>query len=233
MSRATPRTRLSRRLKLFARTVLHQITDAPLTMEEVTRPNTRRAYEALYRDPRLLQEYLSPLRLDFFREVADLCASLRPARVIDLGCGTGHVLQALDDTWRSSGAEPTASLYGIDYTLSAIAQAKKVAPQGNWVVGSIYTVCYPSDFFDLILSTETFEHLEHPSQAMAEVTRICRSGGHVIMTVPDGEKDDWEGHVNFWTMTTLGEFLSRWFQVTEIRRVDEGRVLMAFASKSL
>jgi len=108
-----------------------------------------------------------------------------------------------------------------------------MAPQGNWVVGSIYTVCYPSDFFDLILSTETFEHLEHPSQAMAEVTRICRSGGHVIMTVPDGEKDDWEGHVNFWTMTTLGEFLSRWFQVTEIRRVDEGRVLMAFASKSL
>ncbi len=231
MTRATPRARFIRRLKLFGRALWRRVTGIPLSMEEVTRPNTRRAYETLYRDPRLLQEYLAPLRLEFFKEVADLCAPLRSARVMDLGCGTGHVLQALADAWQRSGVAPLPTLYGMDYTESAITRAKEVTPQGNFIIGSIYAVSCPNAFFDLILSTETFEHLDRPDQAMAEVVRICQPGGHVVMTVPDGEQDNWEGHVNFWTTTTLHEFLGRWLYVMEIRRVDEGRVLMAFLRK--
>ena len=225
------RTRLIRRLKLFARALLRLVTGRPPSTEEVTRANTRQAYEKLYSDPRLLQDYLAPVRLQFFREVALLCVSLHPARVMDLGCGTGHMLQAISDTWQHRGIEPLPTLFGMDQARAAISQARNVVPHGHFTVGSIYQMSYLDASFDLVFSTETFEHLDQPNLALREATRICQPGGHIILTVPDGEQDDWEGHVNFWSMTTLHDFLSQTLHVDEIRRVDEGRVLMAFARK--
>ena len=45
-----------RQLKLFARALLRLISGRPPSTEEVTRANTRQAYEKLYGDPRLLQD---------------------------------------------------------------------------------------------------------------------------------------------------------------------------------
>ena len=232
MTKTRSRLRPIRRLKLFAQSVLRQVTRRPPSTEEVTRANTRQAYEKLYSDPRLFEEYLASSRLLFFDEVASFCAHLRPARVIDLGCGTGHMLRALAKEWKSCQVDPLPALHGMDHAWSAIVRARAVVPDGNFNMGSIYRLSYPDASFDLIVSTETFEHLRDPNRALTEACRICRPGGYVLLTVPDGEVDDWEGHVNFWTMTTLRELLSRFVNVQAIRRGDEGRVLVATARKS-
>lgn len=43
---------------------------------------------------------------------------------------------------------------------------------------------FPSDSFDLILSTEVFEHIPDPYRAHAELLRVLRPGGAHVFTVP-------------------------------------------------
>lgn len=43
---------------------------------------------------------------------------------------------------------------------------------------------FPSDSFDLVVSTDVFEHLADPYQGHREVLRVLRPGGHHVFTVP-------------------------------------------------
>jgi GT2 family glycosyltransferase/2-polyprenyl-3-methyl-5-hydroxy-6-metoxy-1,4-benzoquinol methylase len=43
---------------------------------------------------------------------------------------------------------------------------------------------YPDDFFDIILTSETLEHVPNPDKAWAEVYRTLKIGGHHIFTIP-------------------------------------------------
>jgi SAM-dependent methyltransferase len=43
---------------------------------------------------------------------------------------------------------------------------------------------YPDAAFDLVTSTEVFEHVPDDRRAFAEVHRVLRPGGHVVFTVP-------------------------------------------------
>src|SRR5262245_5291852 len=67
------------------------------TAESITRANTLEAYEQVYGSDRMLAEVLVPGRLEFYEEVAAICARLEPRRIVDVGCGTGHVLRFLVD----------------------------------------------------------------------------------------------------------------------------------------
>ena len=43
----------------------------------------------------------------------------------------------------------------------------------------------PDDAYDFVHSSHCLEHLEDPALALNHWVRICRSGGHVIILVPD------------------------------------------------
>lgn len=43
---------------------------------------------------------------------------------------------------------------------------------------------YPSDVFDLVVSSETLEHIPDYKKALMEIRRILKPGGHHIFTVP-------------------------------------------------
>ena len=61
------------------------------------------------------------------RPFFDLLARVRaerPARVVDLGCGTGHLTATLSDRW------PTAVVVGVDSSPEMLAAAATLAPAG-------------------------------------------------------------------------------------------------------
>jgi ubiquinone/menaquinone biosynthesis C-methylase UbiE len=99
-------------------------------------------------------------------------------------------------------------LFGLDYSSNAIARARAKVPGARFIVANMYRTGLPSDHFDIVLSIETLEHVRQPEQAVRELLRICRPGGKVVVTVPNGERDRWEGHVNFWTPSQFPELLS-------------------------
>ncbi len=52
------------------------------------------------------------------------------------------------------------------------------------VVGDAYSTNLPDGACDTLLCTEVLEHLEEPARALAEMRRILKADGHVILTVP-------------------------------------------------
>jgi len=157
----------------------------------------------VYGERGLRDEYLSPERLAFYAELAALCAELEPRRIIDVGCGTGHLLAEV--LHRVPGAE---TVVGVDFAASAIAQLAQVVPTARGVQASLFELEEEPRSFDLVLCTEVLEHVRRPEDALGVLVELCAPGGHVVATVPDGDEDTYEGHVNFWSEAEFAAFLA-------------------------
>mgnify|MGYP006271773387 CR=1 FL=1 len=185
---------------------------------EVAAANTRESYELMYERPDLLEAYLEPGRLAFFEIVAGIAVELAPASAIDVGCGSGDLLAALD---RRLG--PGCALAGFDHASSGVARARTLVPRAALRVAEIAS--YPAEpQHDLVLCTEVLEHLDRPHEALGLLQALRRPGGTILITVPDGAIDDFEGHVNFWSEDDLAALLAPYGEV-EIRRIQQVTLL--------
>lgn len=187
----------------------------------VTASNTPAAYERLYGTDEILVQYLEPDRLAFYDEVAADCAPLTPVRVADVGCGTGHLLAAV-----AAAAPSVHTLTGIDRSAAAIRRARELLPDATLIVDAV-----PSNEigelapFDLVLCCEVLEHVSNPEEIRDFLFALCARGGHVVVTVPDGAWDTWEGHANFWSETELVEFLGP-ERVVDVKRLGDPAVTL-------
>lgn len=188
----------------------------------VTKRNNRRAYERLYSSPNLLADYLQPSRIQFYQDVADICSEFEPRSVVDVGCGTGHLLA---EVLARTDAVETA--VGIDYAGSAIQRARELIPSARWLIGDVYALDISLDSsFDLVLCTEVLEHLARPVEALEGLAHLRARGGRLVLTVPDGTLDSWKGHVNFWGEHEFRRLLEPFGEVN-VRRIESGRTLLA------
>jgi len=178
---------------------------------EVVKSNSKKAFDYFFdQDEFIENDYLCQARLNFLANVAEYCKSVAigtdgeadSLNVIDVGCGTGHLLLAL-----STRLSKPPRLYGLDFSDSAIRRSKRLLPTAEFVVASVYDIPYPDDNFDMVTCTETLEHLQRPEDALKEMFRVLRPGGQLVVTVPDGAKDDWDGHANFWSAAELRHLL--------------------------
>lgn len=185
--------------------------------DEMVKANTRDAFNSFFREDRFLKKhYLTAERLDFYENIADRCAAIFSVysatgslvRICDVGCGMGHTLEALNRKITQKTGSGKVELRGMDFSDSAIEKAKKIVPQAVLSVEDIYSNNLPLNYFDLVLCMETLEHLHDPETALLQLMRICKSGGKIIITVPNGEVDRWDGHVNFWDREQFKVFLS-------------------------
>lgn len=58
------------------------------------------------------------------------------------------------------------------------------AEGGADIVGSVEAIPFPDAHFDSILCTQVLEHVPHPHIAMKEISRVLKSGGYCLLTVP-------------------------------------------------
>lgn len=107
---------------------------------------------------------------------------------------------------------------GIDHASAGIRRAGELVPSGEFHALSLYDVDL-DETFDLVLCTEVLEHLKDPAGAVERLTQLCAPLGVVVITVPDGASDTWEGHLHYWSETELGEFLGRYGDV-ELARLN-------------
>jgi ubiquinone/menaquinone biosynthesis C-methylase UbiE len=99
--------------------------------------------------------------------------------VIDVGCGTGYGTAHL--------AEVAKSVVGIDISKSALKWARKHYPGVRFARMDAQHLRFPDRFFDLVVSTENFEHLPDQRGHVRELARVLRPDGLCFVATPNPE----------------------------------------------
>ncbi len=122
------------------------------------------------------------------RLLADLSPALPPrARVLDVGCGTGANAPTL--------AAPGRLVIGVDPSPIALGLARDGRPAAapDQSAGSRHHAVARADAaalpfadatFDLVVALDVLEHLDDHATAAAELHRVLRPGGALVVFVP-------------------------------------------------
>lgn len=104
--------------------------------------------------------------------------SLQPTdRVLDVGCGTGVLLATLAHRY------PRATLVGIDPVAEMLAAARARLPDEALLCeGAAERLPFATASFDRVLSNNMFHYLREPLSALAEMKRVLRPGGELVIT---------------------------------------------------
>lgn len=129
--------------------------------------------------------------------------------ILDAGCGDGRLLCELKNE--------NTCLYGIDYSGKAIEYAKIMIPEAECVVGSVQTLPYQNDFFDVVCSVEVFEHIIPTllEDVVCEVCRVMKRGGVFIMSVPSLNTPVIDKHYQHFNVIKLTNLLKKDFKEIE------------------
>lgn len=93
--------------------------------------------------------------------------------ILDVGCGTGTMLSALNGDIRKSG---------LDLSPEMVNKAReKLGVNVDLRVGDAERLPWPSDSFDFVTINLSFHHYERPKTVLREVRRVLRNGGKVII----------------------------------------------------
>jgi len=100
---------------------------------------------------------------------------LANARVLDIGCGIGMYTRAF--------RQVSSAVYGIEIEHERAIEAR------NSVVGIAEApgekLPFPNDTFDVVFSHEVLEHVLDDRACTAEMVRVARVGGRIVIFVPN------------------------------------------------
>ncbi|MFN0076450.1 MAG: class I SAM-dependent methyltransferase [Prosthecobacter sp.] len=167
--------------------------------------NSKELYDTFYGDHQALEEYYQGYRIEFYSQVSRCVREngvvLDGKRLLDVGCGTGHLLSEL-----KSWSNPKC-MDGCDFSDAAMQYSKAKFPGCHFFVQDI-TQPIPGQY-DVVCCTEVIEHIERPFIALQNLMRVVAPGGCLIVTVPNGRKDTSNEHINFWSPESWKVFLER------------------------
>jgi ubiquinone/menaquinone biosynthesis C-methylase UbiE len=100
-------------------------------------------------------------------------------RVLEVGCGTGNYILALE---RLTGA----SCWGLDPSQGMLAEARERSGGVHFQSGRAEGLEFPPSFFDLVFSVDVIHHVGDRLAYFQEAHRVLKAGG-VVCTVTDSE----------------------------------------------
>ena len=104
-------------------------------------------------------------------------ASASRARLLDVGCGAGNLLDGL----------PTEALdiSGVDIVPEMVAEAARRHPTGAFVVSDAVELPFPDASMDIVTCLGVLEYIPEPQAVLRDIWRVLAPGGHVIVSFPN------------------------------------------------
>ena len=145
-------------------------------------PETSRRVEAVYTTPDVVEQRR------VVREMLELRAG---ERVLDVGVGPGFLSAEM-----AAEVGPDGKVCGVDPSDSMLAIARtRAARPGSAPVelepGDANHLPYPDSSFDVATSTQVLEYVEDIPGALAELRRVLRPGGRVLLLDTDWDSVVW------------------------------------------
>ena len=143
-------------------------------------------------DPRI--QHVQVL-LKFFGDLTD-------KRVLDVGCGKGRFARVLSES------NPRVAVSGLDISEAMLT----CVPEGVEKVSALMTdLPFAASTFDVVYATESLEHAVEIERAVAEMCRVLKPGGRLVII--DKNAEHW------------GRFKTpaweRWFERRELEKLLE------------
>lgn len=95
----------------------------------------------------------------------------RGASVLEAGCGTGLLLERV--------AGFAGESWGVDLSAKMLARAQE--RRLRVVQGSVTELPFPAESFDVVYSFKVLPHVENIREALAEIARVTRRGGYLLL----------------------------------------------------
>ena len=133
-------------------------------------------------DPRFWIDVLDKLRREpFYRaykaRVAKLLEPRAGGRYLEIGTGTGDDARALAERFGVAAA-------GVDASETMVAEARRRGLE-EALVADAAALPFEDASFDGCWADRVFQHLADPERALAEMVRVTRPGGRVVVVDPD------------------------------------------------
>lgn len=128
------------------------------------------------------EEFASPLDHPWYEAVSREIKNYPACRLLEVGCGRGGFALWL------SNQRPDFEITALDFSDTAIEIARDSAASQNskvtFVVGDAEDLPFADSSFDLVISCECMEHVQHPAQMAHELARVLKPGGRFCLTTP-------------------------------------------------
>jgi ubiquinone/menaquinone biosynthesis C-methylase UbiE len=96
------------------------------------------------------------------------------SKILDIGCGHGDFMKPV--------YQKTDFTFGIDPDKRSLDKNQIIK---NKFSGTVESLPFPDNFFDLAVSAFVLEHLENPTKAFKEIYRVLKPGGKAIFLTPN------------------------------------------------
>lgn len=108
------------------------------------------------------------------------------ARILDVGCGPGHV------TIRLARENPTAAVVGVDFSANQITAARKLLaaePLANcrFLEADAMSLPFGDGSFDLVVSLASLKHWPDKDRGLREIRRVLTHDGRAVVAEADSE----------------------------------------------
>jgi len=99
--------------------------------------------------------------------------------IVDFGCGNGQIIQEIKKI------NLKAEYIGLDVSETALKSAKTILPDCKFYkIEDGGKLPLKNNSVDFIFSSEVIEHIYDTENAFSEISRILKSGGKLLLTVP-------------------------------------------------
>jgi ubiquinone/menaquinone biosynthesis C-methylase UbiE len=120
--------------------------------------------------------------------VAQVLGSLQDPLVLDVGAGTGRLAKGLFQL-----PEVNAMVICVEPSIKMTRLGRNRTPDGDaeWVRAWAVPLPFPDDSFDLVASLEILEFTPDPRATLAEMARVLRTDGYLLITNRVGREARW------------------------------------------
>lgn len=123
-------------------------------------------------------------------------------KILDVGCGFGYIINQIPSTNRK---------VAVDISLS---QLKKVSDTCTKIRTFSEDIPIDSSYFDIVICTDVFEHVEQVDDLSYELYRLLKPGGMLLFASP------WEQDLSVYESKEYKEKFQKYDFVPHVRSLD-------------